>query len=269
MPLLKKLERLFGRFAIRHLTLYLISGQVAAYVLMKLGRLDAYTLFLIPRLVLHGEPWRLISFLFLPPPTNPLLIAFSWWMFYLMGGALEGHWGTFRFNLFLLCGFALTTGSAFLHPDAAVTNLFLAGSVFLAFAHLYPDFELLIFFILPVKIKWLALLTWAGYTVGLLFGGWPERVLILAATGNYFLFFGHDIWQTMRWGSRQMKTQAERFAQLGAARHKCRSCGKTDLTDPHLDFRYCSKCAGDECYCPEHIFQHEHVTAADGQSKPN
>jgi hypothetical protein len=259
MPFLKKLERIFGPFAIPGLTLYLIIGQVAAFVAIELGRLDARNFLLVPRWVLEGEVWRLLACLFLPPTASVIFVAFAWWMFYLMGSALESHWGTFRYNLFLLSGYGLTVGVAFLRPDSAVTNVFLAGSVFLAFAYLYPDFELALFFILPVKIKWLALVAWAGYCARLALGEWPERLQVLAATGNFFLFFGHDLWLTARMRGRRMKTQAERFAQAGAARHQCRVCGKTDLTDPNLDFRYCSKCAGDECYCPEHIFQHEHM----------
>ena len=80
--------------------------------------------------------------------------AFGWYIFYLMSGALENYWGAFRFNLFLLLSFVLTVALSFLAPLHGVTNLFILGSVFLAFAYLNPDFELLLFFILPVKIKW-------------------------------------------------------------------------------------------------------------------
>ncbi|MEI6860893.1 MAG: rhomboid family intramembrane serine protease [Verrucomicrobiota bacterium] len=266
MDLLKKLERTFGRFAIRNFTPCLIAGQVGAYVLISLGRLQPGDFLFVPRLVLGGEPWRLLTFLFLPPPSGVLFIAFAWWLFYLMGSALEGHWGAFRYNLFLLSGWLLTVGVAWFQPDAPVQNYFIAGSVFLAFARLYPDFELAIFFILPVKIKWLALFTWVGYGYSLVVGGWSARLQILAATGNFLLFFGHDLWLTVRMRERKMKLQAEEFAHANDARHRCHTCGKTDLNHPDLDFRYCSKCAGDECYCPEHISQHEHVPAKDGDA---
>lgn len=269
MDFLKKLERLLGPFAIRHLALYLIIGQAGAFVLLLLGRLHPDELVLVPRLVLQGEPWRLLTFLLLPPTSSVLFVVFAWWLFYLMGAALEHHWGAFRFNLFLLVGYALAVGVGLFHPSWPVTNAFLAGSVFLAFAHLNPDFELAIFFFFPVRIKWLALVTWVFYAFTLVTGGWPERLQVLAATGNFLLFFSRDLWLTARMRGRKMKLQAEEFAHAGDARHTCRVCGKTNLTNPEMDFRYCSKCAGDECYCPEHIFQHEHTLADHADAKKN
>ncbi len=267
MSFLKKLERFLGRFAIHHLALYLIIGQAGAFALIYSGKRAMGDFALLPYLVREGQPWRLVTFLFMPPSDSIIWVGFSWYLFYLMGNALEGHWGTFRFNLFLLVGYLLTVGAALLHPYVVATDVFLAGSVFLAFAHLFPDFELAIFFILPVKIKWLALVTWVWYGYQMVVGAPAERLAILAATGNFFLFFSQDLWLTARMHSRKMQTQAERFAQAGAARHRCRVCGKTELTDPDLDFRYCSKCTGAECYCPEHISQHEHVLTDDGEAR--
>ena len=140
----------------------------------------------------------------------------------------------------------------------------MAGSVFLAFAYLNPDFTLMIFFILPVKIKWLALLQWLGYAYLVVVGSWSARLLVLAATGNFLLFFAGDIVERIRTGRRRMAHQARVFAgrrDEHESRHRCRICGKTDRSHPQLDFRYCSKCAGNQCYCPEHIFNHEHVLA--------
>jgi Pyruvate/2-oxoacid:ferredoxin oxidoreductase delta subunit len=148
--------------------------------------------------------------------------------------------------------------------------VFLAGSVFLAFAFLNPEFEMLLFFILPVKIKWLALLTWIGYGYKLAVGSWPTRLMVLAAIGNFLVFFAGDIVQRIRTGRRRMSHQAKVFAATPdekEPRHRCHVCGKTDLTNPLLDFRYCSKCAGDQCYCPEHIFNHVHVTLDDEKKK--
>jgi len=264
MSFLTKLERIFGRFAIPSLSLYLVFGQVAAYLAMMFGRIDGGSLVLVPRLVLMGQWWRIFSFLLMPPPASIIFIAFAWWIFYLMGSALEEFWGTFRYNLFIGLGLALTVGLSFLQPDAATSNAFIAGSVFLAFAHLNPDFELAIFFILPVKIKWLALVTWVIYGYQFVVGGWSGRLQIIASVGNFLLFFGRDILDTARYRRRKMVQSAMRAAASGReaeARHRCRICGKTELTNPELDFRYCSKCAGDECYCPEHIKNHEHVVA--------
>src|SRR5690606_5700220 len=108
------------------------------------------------------------------------------------------NWGAFRYNLFLGIGYVATIAAGFLVPDAAVNNGFLYGSVFLAFAHLYPDFTLYLLLLLPVKIKWLALLTWIGYAWVFVVGTWSDRVSIVAAVANFLLFFSVDIWQRMR-----------------------------------------------------------------------
>ncbi len=273
--MLDKLERALGRFALTNVTLYIIIGQVFVTLAVLLGRLDLGQFVLVPVLVTHGEPWRLVTFIFFPPPVNfnsmlsLAFLPFAWWIFFLMGNALEHEWGAFRYNLFLLAGFALTIGAAWLSPLSPVTNAFIAGSVFLAFAWLNPDFELALFFILPVKIKWLALLTWVLYAVSFVTGGWSTRWQILASVGNFLLFFGREIIDSVRYRRRQMEGRARRITAEAAgpeARHRCHLCGKTDVTDPALDFRYCSKCAGDQCYCPEHIYKHEHVLT-DGETE--
>jgi len=271
--MLDKLERLLGRFAVPHLSLWLVIGQVFVLLSALLGLLDLGYFLLVPELARHGEWWRVLTFIFMPPPPGMfgyVFTAFAWYIFFLMGSALEGFWGEFRFNLFLFTGYALTVGVAFLTPLAPTTNLFIAGSVFLAFAWLNPDFELAIFFILPVKIKWLALLTWIANAYYLAVGSWPLRLQILASVGNFLLFFGRDLVQAMRHSRRTMTRQAVRLAaasQEPEPRHRCHTCGKTDLTDPQLDFRYCSKCAGDQCYCPEHIYAHEHVLTESDPAK--
>jgi hypothetical protein len=265
MPLLDKLERCLGRFAIPHLSLYLVVGQVFVLLSALLGLLDLSYFVLLPELARHGEWWRVITFVFMPPPPGMfgyIFTAFAWYIFYLMGGALEGFWGEFRFNLFLFTGYVLTVAAAFVTPLSPTSNLFIATSVFLAFAWLNPDFELAIFFILPVKIKWLALLTWILNGYYLIRGDWPLRLQILASVGNFLLFFSRDIVQTMRHRKKVMTQHAQRIATANdepEARHRCVTCGKTNLTHPQMDFRYCSKCAGDQCYCADHIFNHVHV----------
>ncbi len=254
-----------GRFALPHASLYLVAGQAGVLLCIVTGSLHPEWLVFAPGLVEQGQWWRLFTFILLPPPFSPTLLGylfliFGWWLFYFMGSALEHDWGAFRFNAYLLFGYALTVGLSFLTPGALVTNLFLAGSVFLAFAYLNPTFELVIFFILPVQIRWLALITWACYAYSFVTGNGAARLQIAAATGNFFLFFGRDLWRRAGLRTRQMRREAA-APKAGQPRHRCRVCGKTDLSNPELDFRYCSKCAGEECYCPEHIFNHTHVTA--------
>ena len=260
--MLNKLERIFGRYAIPHLALYLVMGQVGVYLLWMLGSLNLDQMVLYPQLVREGQLWRLFTFFFVPPASSALFIAFAWYLFYLMSNALENNWGAWRFNLFIFTGYFLTVAAGFLTPWSPVSNAYIAGSVFLAFAYLNPDFQLSLFFILPIKIKWLALVTWLIYAFQCATGDWNVRLQILASTGNFLLFFGRDIVLSMKSNRRRMKVQAERFAQSSdnaGPRHRCHVCNKNSDTNRDLDFRYCSKCSGDQCYCPEHIFNHTHV----------
>ncbi|MHB1037184.1 MAG: hypothetical protein ACYC35_24505 [Pirellulales bacterium] len=257
---MSKLDRKLGRFAVPNVTLYLIAGQVLVY-LASAGKPEvAANVTLVPRLVLEGQVWRLVAFLLDPPFTNPFFAFFFWYLFYLMGSALEAQWGAFRYNVYLLIGFAATVGVSFLVPDLPSSNKFLQLSVFLAFAQLYPDFVLQLFFILPVKIKWLALLTWIGYFFALVAGGWLDRLLVTASVVNFVLFFGKEIVWRIRSGHRRITKQAERFTAPDEPFHRCTVCGITDRTHPKMDFRYCSKCDGRWGYCTEHLRNHEHLT---------
>ncbi len=257
MGLIDKLDRKLRRYAIPNVTLYLIIGQVIFFLFAMSGRFILDRVVLVPDFVRAGEWWRLITFLFIPPATNPIFAFFAWYMFYLMGSALEGHWGAFRYNLFLLTGYLVTVAVTFLFPYSAATNIFIGGSVFLAFAYLYPDFRIYIFFILPVKIKWLAIITWLGYAYEMIVGPWHTRLLVLASISNYLLFFGRDIIWKMKTGNRSMIAQARQFTGKKEPFHKCVVCGKTDISHPQMDFRYCSDCGG-LGYCSDHIFNHEH-----------
>ncbi len=267
MSLLTKLERALGRLAIPNLSLIIVAGQVLFWGLWLMVGFPLDRIALRPAAVLAGEPWRLVTFVFFPPSLDMstlsiVLMAFTWYLFYLMGSALEEFWGAFRFNMFIGLGWLLTAGVAFFTPQVAATNYYFLLSVFLAFAYLNPDFALLIFFVVPVKIKWLALLLWLGYGYKLLAGSWSTRLLVLAATGNFLVFFSGEIVARIRSGRRRLAHQAQTAGarrDAREARHRCRVCGRTDLTDTKLDFRYCSKCAGNECYCSDHIFNHEHV----------
>jgi hypothetical protein len=273
MSLLSRLESKLGRYAVPNLTLFLIAGQVVAYMAQSApaGAVPvASKLALIPDKVLQGEWWRVITFVFAPPITNPLFAFFAWYLFYLMGTTLESTWGAFRYNVYLAIGYFASIASTFLFwfatgmPGQAATNAFLYGSVFLAFARLFPDFELQLLFIFPVKIKWLALVTWIGYLWTLIAADhWLTRIMVVAAVLNYLLFFGRDIARGMKHSHRGMQFRAQALKTPGVhggARiiHECRVCGLTSETSPKTQFRYCSKCNGDYCYCPEHLHNHEH-----------
>jgi membrane associated rhomboid family serine protease len=231
MSVLDNLERKFGRYAVPNVTMGIVIGQAFLYLFSYSGQLDISRAMLIPELVLAGEWWRLLTFPFIPPSASLFWIFFALYAFYLMGGALEGHWGAFRYNVFLLTGYLLTVAASFLFPYQAASNVFVGGSVFLAFAALYPDFQFYIFFILPVKVKWLALLAWIGY--------------------------GRDIWWRMKTGQKKMAEQARSLSGTREAFHRCASCAKTDITHPDMEFLYCPDCGG-LGYCMDHIDNHEH-----------
>jgi hypothetical protein len=272
MSLLSRLQPKFGRFAVPNLTVILIFGQVLLYVANQFNAANGVDIVervrFYPEKFLAGEYWRAVTFLFEPPSSNLLFAFMFWYLFYLFGTTLEVSWGTFRYNVFLLVGYVASVATAFaLHFSLGGANLpassgFLYGTVFLAFARLYPDFVLQILFVLPVKVKWLALLQWIGYAVGFLFGTWMVRAMIAASVANYLLFFGRDLWQELWHGHRRMRFQARVMGSQQRIVHKCRTCGLTSDDAPQVQFRYCSKCEGDCCYCAEHLQNHEHAVCA-------
>ncbi|MBI1311909.1 hypothetical protein GC176_11505 [bacterium] len=261
MRLLARLERRFGRYAIPNVTLYVVIGQIFFWLTTFSKPEIIERIQMVPAQVLAGEVWRLVTFVFTPPfRMHPVFMFFAMWCFYMMGSALEQTWGTFRYNAYLVLGYILTVGISFVYPELPATVAFIGGSVFLAFAHLYPRYVFYIMFILPVQVRWLALLTWISYGYILITGGWPERLFVLAGVGNFLIFFGAEIVDRAKTGRRRMAEQAK-FMVPGSSEafHECAVCGRTDLTDPRLDFRYCSQCAGTPCYCEDHIHNHEHI----------
>jgi hypothetical protein len=260
MSLLDKIEKKLGRFSLPNLTLYIIAGQIIFYFLLATRRLDFESISLIAERVLAGEVWRLFTFAFFPPQWNPVFVFFAWYLFYLMGTALENQWGAFRYNIFLLIAYLATVGVSFITPDMAMTNEYIGGSVFLAFAFLYPDFVLYLFFILPIKIKWLALVTWVFYFLAFVLGGWATRVTILASIANFLLFFGRELILKIKSAKRRMALQARRVVQENKPFHRCTVCGKTDKSHPDEEFRYCAECKPTACYCKDHIGEHNHIS---------
>ena len=273
MSIIARLESRFGRWAIPNVTAIIIAGQVLLYFLqaMQAGRGNELAkIYLQPSAVLQGEVWRLITFLFTPPGTNLLFAFFFWYLMYLFGSTLERQWGTFRYNVFLLVGYLANVGAVFiaysLGADIPANNGFLYATIFLAFARLYPDFTLNIFFILPIKVRWLALLMWIGFGYGLIRGDWMGRMLIIASVSNYLLFFGREHLREWKHGQRRRAFQSQTKAAMKQIKHQCRVCELNSENSPKTLFRYCSKCSGQQCYCPEHIQDHEHVTADDSSS---
>jgi membrane associated rhomboid family serine protease len=265
---LDKLDKRFGRYAMPNLTLVLVAGQVL-FFLIGSGTRETLGLMWLDygRLLAHGEIWRLVTFLFIPPDTHPVFLLFAWYFFYLMGKTLETQWGHFRYNLFVLIGWLATIAAGYLAfrlgSPIPVTNTYLGGTIFLAFAYLYPDFQILLFFLLPVRIKWLALITWVSYFLSFVAAThaahWTQSLAILAATANFLLFFGREILGRMRNANRRMTFQTAAIRTEIKPRHVCRSCQANNVENPDMDFRYCTECKPAQCYCPKHIDRHAHT----------
>lgn len=266
MNWLDRLERRFGKFAIKGLMGYIVGLTGVVYALSYFDNRGYVIskLMLIPKLVMEGEVWRLVSYIFIPPSASIIWILFVLYFYYMVGSALEHEWGSFRFNVYYFVGMLGTTIAAFITGYGA-TSLYLNLSLFLAFARIYPDYELLLFFIIPVKVKYLALLNWAFFGITVLFGDTGSRVVAIVSIINYFLFFGRDILMRTK-SNRQAYNNRRRF-QVELPRdftiHRCTICGKTEKDDPDMDFRYCPECEGDYEYCMDHVRNHEHIKNGD------
>jgi hypothetical protein len=256
MDLITKLERRFGSWSIPNLTLYLMAVQAVGVALLMGEYVDYMDMVLVGGLVQAGQWTRLFSFMMIPKTLDPIWILFAFYIFYLIGTALEREWGTFRYNLFILLGYLLTVAAAFITPGSIITNYYFLGAVFLAFATLFPNFTFHLFFILPVKVKWLGWLTAAVYLLNLIGGDPGTRWSVIAAFATYLSFFGRDFLHNFKADQRRKAFVAERAAVADQALHTCSECGATDKSDPDKCFRYCSTCG--ECFCDEHMDAHRH-----------
>ena len=259
MKFLNRLERKFGDYAIPNVTLYLIVLQGLAYLIFQTQPQYMEKLVLSHDQLFAGEWWRVLTLLFIPQDMNPLFFIFYLLVLFTISRALEAQWGAFRFNVYLLVGYVATV-LVVLIPGAVVSNFYLMESIFLAFAWLYPDFEFLLFFFFPVKVKWLALLAWLMYLVSFLMGNWPIRAEVLAGSLNFLLFFHADLLQWIRTSNRKFKGNMarEREREEKPPLHVCAKCGITDQTNRTMEFRYCPQCTGTPAYCIEHIHNHQH-----------
>lgn len=276
MSFLSQFERRFGKYAVSNLTASIVICQVACYLMQLLGDPEFVTwLTLTPEAIRAGEVWRFFTFLCVPPALNEIFAIFYFWLLYVWGRALEQELGDFKYNVYLLIGYIANIGVALIALPFAelgfvlTESAFISTSVFLAFAYVFPDFELLLFFVLPVKIKWLALLMWFGCGLSFLAGlthfsqgGWLTCLLILASVCNFFLFFGRDLFQKAHRTRQKATRNALETQRRKEPRHRCAICGVTDQVDPKMDFRYCTQCEGTPGYCTEHIHNHQHLVAA-------
>ncbi len=276
MNWLNKLERKFGRYAIHNLTLYLIGGYIIGFGVYMFVPNLLNLLTLEPAYILHGQIWRIISWVLIPPSGNIFTTVIMMLFYYSLGTALERTWGAFRYNVYIFSGILFTViGAVLLYlivgVDAVGYGVFFSTyyinmSIFLAFAVSYPDMEVLLYFILPIKMKWMALVYAALTIYDLVRGNLFTRIAIIASLLNFIVFFlsSRNVKPYMpkeQMRKRKFKQEQERphMTYAGGARHRCAVCGRTELDDPNLEFRFCSKCNGNYEYCQDHLFTHEHV----------
>lgn len=306
---LNKMERKYGRFAIPDLTRYVVGMYCIGAILgmaSHIGSLpDIYYnwLCLDVKAVFRGQIWRLFTYLLEPYGFSAglsflfgvLFFVIQVNLFFLFGRSLEQAWGTFRYNLYFFSGYILNIIAAiFLYICPLHVQIYCSGfqyiywAMFFAFALIQPDVELLLYFLFPIKVKWLALLdgifmlyqivdhlvTGIRYLrmveyVSMRTYGWvhiSQSMAIVIAMANFLIFF----FMTRNYGrisprERKRKWEFKRkmntatAARGGGVRHRCAVCGRTQEEFPELEFRYCSKCEGNYEYCSDHLFTHEHV----------
>lgn len=267
------------RLAIPNLMNYIVGGTVLVYFLNLFGSSPIASLLNFSTSeIFSGQIWRLVTFIFLPLDSRPILLALSLYFYWLIGSSLEREWGSTKFTVFYAVGvllnilIGLLMGLVF--TNSSVTMHYVNLSLFFAFATLYPEMQFYIFFIIPVKVKWLAwfnaVLFAFNVLVSLINLDWVGAIVPIIAILNYLIFFSSQLsgfvrtrYRTARYqNSRQTVNfrQATRKAhETKGYLHKCAVCGKTDTSHPNEEFRYCSKCNGYYCYCTEHIGSHVHI----------
>lgn len=320
-----KLERKFGKYAIRDLTVKLMIVYAVGYAICLLGAnlnssfVEEYISF-NPYRIFQGQIWRLVTWILIPLQNNFLLYAISIFFFYLpIGRMMEQTWGSFKYNMYLLLGFLCTIvsglllyfgyviyglsigqsissfGSAIGSGIGAYTiPYYVTMSVFFAYAATFPDSTVLLMFLIPVQMKWLGIANAALYVYSI-FGyimttfafsdgfnvifttrNWFGVVTIVSSLIPFFIFFFGDRNSRLRRGAGRYRPsevkrrkefrhnvenarKAQRMTAPGSAHHKCAVCGRTEIDDPNLEFRYCSKCKGAYEYCQDHLFTHVHI----------
>ena len=276
------------RFGIRNLMLYVVVGAAIVWLFNLLTMYSSVNilsyLYFSPYLILRGQVWRLLTFIIIPPSTGILtLVAF--YFYYFIGRTLEQQWGPGKFTIYFFTGVVLTIVYGFVIYFATGADLLLSYgypvsahyiylSMFFTFATLYPDMQVLLFFIIPIKMKWLAIVDAAFFLYSVVTSPFPIDLLPVVAVLNYLIFcggwlvdaarrlFGGKTRQqrqnTVNFQSEVRRMQQEQRQKTYTRR--CEVCGRTDTDYPDLEFRYCSRCQGYHCFCMDHINNHRHFT---------
>ena len=274
MNWLNKLERKFGRFAITNLSIWLIGCYAIGYMITFISPALLDYLVLEPSLIFKGQVWRLVTWVLIPPSDFSIFTFVMLFFYYSLGTTLEKNWGTFRYNVYFFSGILFTILGAFVlyiiglitgmdvsEMGYAFSTYYINLSIFLAFAASYPDMKVMVYFIIPIKIKWMAYFDVAYLILACLVSGWAIRVVIIASVLNFIVFFFatrnyHRISPSEIKRKRTYRKKVESSNRI--TKHKCAICGRTEQDGDHLEFRFCSRCAGNYEYCQDHLFTHEH-----------
>ncbi|UWP59834.1 membrane protein [Ruminococcus gauvreauii] len=276
MNWINKMERKFGKYAIPNLTLYIIITYVVGYLLMYLAPNVMDYCLLEPGLILRGQVWRLVSWLLIPPGSLDIFTIIMLFFYYSIGTTLEKTWGAFRYNFYIFGGIILTVigsfimyfvlggGTLLIMRGGFFSTYYISLSIFLGFAATYPDMQVLLYFIIPIKIKWLAWLDVIFLAWQMIQSGWTTRVAIICSLMNFIIYFfatrnlarysPHEVKRKRTYAKAVHKSQSP-----NVTKHKCAVCGRTEKDGDDLEFRFCSKCRGNYEYCQDHLFTHKHI----------
>ena len=270
--------RLIDRFCYKHpnfgipnLMRYLTIANVVFWILGTANSVLLSYLRFDAGLIMQGQIWRLITFMVYPPSMG-LLAFLVFYFYYWTGTALEQVWGTAQFNIYLLIGWALTVIYGFLvyfigGLRISIDAQYLYLSMFFSYAALFPDQTVLLFFFIPIKMKYMAIIDAVYFLAAVITNPFPVNLLPVVAVLNFFIFFSGTLLQripkkasqsTINFRKASQKIRREEREKL--YHHKCAVCGRTDTDYPGLEFRYCSRCAGYHCFCSDHINNHIHFT---------
>lgn len=281
---MRKLNAAIDRFCAMHprlgipgLMRYIVAANAVVYIfgmfdksglLWNMLAMDAYS-------VLHGQIWRIVTFVLIPTGDRPLSVLISLFFYYWLGESMERLWGSAKFTVYYVGGMLLNVLASILalFLDGFALPLYGAGYVnsalFFAYALTYPEAVVRLFYIIPVKMKWLAIIEAVIYAAavvwGIVVGAWGYALMPVVAMLNLFIFFYPDFSRRADRFQARHRTEAVQFRKAVKEQkrqkgynHKCEVCGRTDTDYPDLQFRYCSKCSGYHCFCEDHIFNHTH-----------
>lgn len=285
---MSKFERKFGKYAIKNISLVLILCYAVGYIIYRINPMFLNYLTLNPYAILHGQVWRILTWIIVPPDTsNFFFVLIMLFFYYSIGTTLERTWGTYRYNVYLFLGMLFTLAGSFLLMgycylfdgttvamiggeayftgiSQAFSTYYVNMSIFLAYAATFPEAQVLLMFIIPIKVKWLGIVYGVLIALDFFTGGVLIKFVIGASLMNFVVFWftsKNHIHMSPKQVKRRQEFKREVRKNTGVTKHKCAICGRTEEDSPDLEFRFCSKCDGNYEYCQDHLFTHQHIKA--------